>query len=115
MDDFIIFTRTRWHARRALKRLLSALTREDYEAHPDKTQLGRIEKGFDWLGLWFAEKSIHISPRAKQNHRDRCARLYEQGSESIGPSGKNGGLTPSAPWVGWNNGDSPGAPPTPTQ
>lgn len=28
MDDFIIFTRTRWHARRAIKRLLNALTRE---------------------------------------------------------------------------------------
>ncbi|WP_454889969.1 reverse transcriptase domain-containing protein [Serratia quinivorans] len=78
MDNFIIFARTRWHALRAIKRLLNALTREGYETHPDKTQLSRLEKGVDWLGLWYAEKSIHISPRAKQNHRDRCTRFYEQ-------------------------------------
>lgn len=78
MDDFIIFTRTRWHARRAIKRLLGALTREGFDTHPDKTKLGRIEKGFDWLGQWYAEEGICVSPRAKMNHRERMTRLYEQ-------------------------------------
>ncbi|WP_024485529.1 reverse transcriptase domain-containing protein [Serratia fonticola] len=50
-DDFIIFTQTRWHLRKAIKRLHEFFDLGGFEAHPDKTQLGRIERGFDWLGV----------------------------------------------------------------
>ena len=44
-----------------------------------KTQVGRTERGFDWLGVWFdATGPTGIAPRAKENHRARRLRLEEQ-------------------------------------
>lgn len=78
MDDFIFFTKKRWHLRKAIKRLHEFFDVGGFETHPDKTQLGRIEHGFDWLGLWYAPEGPRIAPRAIENHRERIARLYEQ-------------------------------------
>lgn len=78
MDDFIIFTQTRWHLRKAIARLHEFFDLGGVEAHPDKTQMGRMEHGFDWLGLWYAPEGPRIAPRAIENHRTRVARLYEQ-------------------------------------
>ncbi|MEX3174717.1 reverse transcriptase domain-containing protein [Serratia quinivorans] len=78
MDDFIFFTQTRWHLRKAVKRLHEFFDVGGFETHPDKTQLGRIEHGFDWLGLWYAPEGPRIAPRAIENHRAHITRLYEQ-------------------------------------
>lgn len=78
MDDFIVFTRTRWHLRKAIKSLHEFFDLGGFETHPDKTQLGNIERGFDWLGIWYSPLGPQIAPRALENHRERCARLYEQ-------------------------------------
>ncbi len=29
--------------------------------HPGKTQLGRTEQGFDWMGLWFKRNGVQSS------------------------------------------------------
>ncbi|MDK2376799.1 reverse transcriptase domain-containing protein [Serratia fonticola] len=78
MDDFIFFTKTRWHLRKAIKRLHEFFDLGGFETHPDKTQLGRIEHGFDWLGLWYSPLGSRIAPSATENHRERIARLYDQ-------------------------------------
>ncbi|WP_419246389.1 reverse transcriptase domain-containing protein [Serratia sp. NFX21] len=78
MDDFVLLTRTRWQLRRCVKRLHEFFNLGGFEAHPDKTQLGRIEHGFDWLGVWFTPTGTTIAPRALENHRARRMRLYEQ-------------------------------------
>lgn len=71
-------TRTRWQLRRCVKRLHEFFNLGGFEAHLDKTQLGRIEHGFDWLGVWFTPTGTTIAPRALENHRARRMRLYEQ-------------------------------------
>ncbi|VEA61128.1 Retron-type reverse transcriptase [Serratia plymuthica] len=78
MDDFIFFTQTRWHLRKAIKSLHEFFDVGGFETHPDKTQLGNIDKGFDWLGIWYSPLGPQIAPRALENHRAHCARLYEQ-------------------------------------
>ncbi|MFV9066064.1 reverse transcriptase domain-containing protein [Serratia fonticola] len=78
MDDFVLLTRSRWQLRRSVKRLHEFYNLDGFETHPDKTQLGRIEHGFDWLGVWFTPAGATIAPRALENHRARRARLYEQ-------------------------------------
>ena len=45
MDDFIIFTRTRWQLRRAVKRLNQFFNQFGFKQHPDKTYIGRIGLG----------------------------------------------------------------------
>jgi len=64
MDDFIVFTKTRRHLRLAVKRLYEFFDAGGFDIHPDKTQLGRIEKGFDWLGIWYTPRGPEIAPRA---------------------------------------------------
>ncbi|BEO54296.1 hypothetical protein SMQE21_42360 [Serratia marcescens] len=78
MDDFLLFIRTRWQLRRSVKRRHEFFDLGGFETHPDKTQLGRIKHGFDWLGVWFTSSGTTIAPRALENHHARRARLYEQ-------------------------------------
>ncbi|WP_312629561.1 reverse transcriptase domain-containing protein [Scandinavium sp.] len=78
MDDFLLFTRTRWQLRRAISQLAEYFELSGFERHPDKTQTGRLGRGFDWLGVWFDANGPAIAPRARENHREQCLRLYEQ-------------------------------------
>lgn len=79
MDDFLILAKTRWGLRRSIRALNQFFDYNGFEKHPQKTQMGKLEKGFDWLGVYFAAgKDPEISPRAIENHRLRCLRLYEQ-------------------------------------
>jgi hypothetical protein len=53
------------------------------EKHPDKTFIGRIEKGFDFLGYQFNTTDTNvtgltISRRTLENFVTRYRRLYEQ-------------------------------------
>ncbi|MGQ8704367.1 reverse transcriptase domain-containing protein, partial [Serratia marcescens] len=64
MDDFIILAPTRWVLRRAVRDLKQFLNVFGFTLHPDKTQLGKTERGFDWMGLWFNTHGIQsIAPR----------------------------------------------------
>ncbi|NTY88403.1 transposase [Serratia fonticola] len=57
MDDFLLLSPTRWPLRRAIAQLNGYLADDGFEKHPDKTQIGRIGKGFSWLGRWFTESA----------------------------------------------------------
>ncbi|EKN5096035.1 reverse transcriptase domain-containing protein [Yersinia enterocolitica] len=79
MDDFIILAPTRWSLRRAVRDLKHVLNIYGFTLHPDKTQLGKTERGFDWMGLWFKQHGIHsIAHRAISKHHLQYRRLYEQ-------------------------------------
>ncbi|EMB7449136.1 hypothetical protein VAB55_003134 [Salmonella enterica] len=63
MDDFLILTQTRWQLRRCIAQLNDSLDVSGFEQHPDKTYIGRITRGFDWLGAWFEPGSAGLAPR----------------------------------------------------
>jgi RNA-directed DNA polymerase len=49
------------------------------EQHPDKTCIGRIERGFAFLGYWITKRGVTgVEPSAWQAFQGRVARLYEQ-------------------------------------
>lgn len=78
MDDFLILTGKRWPLRRAIKHLYGFFDEGGFERHPDKTRIGKIDRGFDWLGVWFTPSGTSIAPRALNNHTDRCQHIYER-------------------------------------
>ncbi|WP_336193968.1 reverse transcriptase domain-containing protein [Providencia stuartii] len=84
MDDFLLLSPTRWPLKRAIAVLQNALAHDNFTCHPDKTQMGRIEKGFDWLGMWFSDTDMIRSPRSlarakeRQLEKEQRLRLYEQ-------------------------------------
>ena len=54
------------------------------EKHPDKTFIGKTEKGFDFLGYFLKPGEIGVAERTLENCREHISRLYEQG---VGESG----------------------------
>jgi RNA-directed DNA polymerase len=48
MDDILVLTRTRWQLRRAVRTLNRTFAELKLSQHPDKTFIGRIERGFDF-------------------------------------------------------------------
>ena len=51
------------------------------EKHPGKTFIGRIAKGFDFLGYSFEPKGLSIAPKTLANFLERKTQLYEQGAD----------------------------------
>ena len=54
MDDWVILAPTRWKLRKAIKAVNQEMAELRVEKHPDKTFIGRISRGFDFLGYWFS-------------------------------------------------------------
>jgi hypothetical protein len=48
------------------------------EKHPDKTFIGRVEKGFDFLGYHTTPQGLSVAPAMLARAIDRAHRLYEQ-------------------------------------
>ncbi|MBP4047280.1 reverse transcriptase domain-containing protein [Chromobacterium violaceum] len=79
MDDFVILAPTRWQLRRAVRRPNQWFAQLGVRQHPDKTFIGAISKGFDWMGFQLDLRGlIGLGKRALQNHAERCRRLYER-------------------------------------
>ena len=48
------------------------------EKHPDKTFIGRIERGFDFLGYHFSPERLSVAKKTIENFIEKASRLYEQ-------------------------------------
>ncbi len=79
MDDWVILAPTRWSLRRGVRMVNETLGELRVEQHPDKTFIGRIERGFTFLGYWITKQGVTgVAPSAWEGFRGRVARLYEQ-------------------------------------
>jgi hypothetical protein len=78
MDDWVILAPGRWSLRRAIRIVNETLRELRVKQHPDKTFIGRIERGFTFLGYWITQKGVTgVAPSAWQGFQERVARLYE--------------------------------------
>ena len=84
MDDIIILAKTRHHLRSALRKMFAVLKILKLKIHSrQKRFIGKISKGFDFLGYWFQpERKLQPSAECLRRHRTRIRRLYEQGADS---------------------------------
>ena len=78
MDDALVLSPTRWKLRRAVKALNQVLNGLRLEKHSDKTFIGRIEKGFDFLGYHFGPDGLGVARATIEKFIKRASRLYEQ-------------------------------------
>ena len=79
MDDVIILAKTRWKLRKAVAVVNGELDKLKLEKHPDKTFIGRIDKGFDFLGYHINATTLHPATTTVQKYWANISRLYEQG------------------------------------
>ena len=78
MDDILILTKTRWQNRKAVKRLNQCFNQLKVQQHPDKTYIGKIDKGFDFLGYHFSKEPLQLAHQTVKKHVEHLYRLYEQ-------------------------------------
>jgi hypothetical protein len=78
MDDVLVLAPTRWKLRRAVKVVNEVLGGLRLEKHPEKTFIGRIDKGFDFLGYRFSPRSLSVSAPTLVRFVECTRRLYEQ-------------------------------------
>jgi hypothetical protein len=81
MDDWVILAPTRWKLRRAIKAVNEVMNDLQVEQHPDKTFIGRIARGFDFLGYWFSPTGLAVAKKTIERMLDKVSRLYEQGAD----------------------------------
>ena len=60
------------------------------EKHPNKTLIGRIERGFDFLGYHFDPEGLSVAKITVENFLSRAIRLYEQESREAIASARLG-------------------------
>ncbi len=72
------------------------------EKHPDKTFIGMIERGFDFLGYHFSRDGLRVATATIQRFVERATRLYEQEREEPGGPSMLGAYVRR--WIGWASG-----------
>jgi hypothetical protein len=84
MDDWIVLSPNRWKLKKAIQIVNQTLNELKVEKHPDKTFIGRIAKGFDFLGYSFEPKWISIAPpKTLTKFLEPKTQFYEQGADVI--------------------------------
>lgn len=83
MDDFIILTRTRRQLRRGVRQLNTWFSGYGFRQHPDKTFIGPLKKGFDWMGFWFTDQGCRSPPAPDRTTATRCAGFMSKSASSL--------------------------------
>ena len=79
MDDWVILIPTRRRLRQVVKNMHGIVHRLKYKLAFNKTFIGRIERGFDFLGYRLgANGQIGLAKQTILNHWNKLSRLYEQ-------------------------------------
>ena len=81
MDDWVVLVPTRWKLRKMIKAVNEVMAQLRGEKHPNKTFIGRIERGFDFLGYWFSTSGLGVAKKTVKRMLDQVSRLYEHGAD----------------------------------
>ena len=76
-----LLTNTKQQLRKVIRLTHKILTKLKLKMHPDKTFLGCIKKGFDFLGVHFGD-TPEISKTSQENHHAKIAQRYAQGAST---------------------------------
>ena len=83
MDDIVILSKTRWRLRSAIRILIKTVHSLGLDLHKRKRFVGRIDKGFDFLGYQIEPgRKLRPSPESLKRLVTRARRLYEHGAGS---------------------------------
>ncbi len=77
MDDVVVLATSRWKLRRAARGLNRVLDSLGLEKHPEKTFIGRVERGFDFLGYRLSPQGLGVAGQTVSAFLERASRLYE--------------------------------------
>ena len=61
-DDWLVLAPTRWKLRAAIRAVNQVMSELRVRQHPDKTTIGRIVRGFDFMGYHFSSAGLSARP-----------------------------------------------------
>lgn len=81
MDDWVVLSPRRWKLRRAVRIVNQTLAELKVEQHPDKTFIGRTQRGFAFLGFQMNAAGLTgVAAATVERFARRVHQLYEQGA-----------------------------------
>jgi RNA-directed DNA polymerase len=80
MDDWVVLCKSRHQLRKVVKITHKILNALQLKLHPDKTFIGRIEKGFDFLGVHFTREELSLASITQKKALLKIQQLYERGA-----------------------------------
>ncbi|MCP4176663.1 MAG: reverse transcriptase [bacterium] len=85
MDDVIVMAKNKWSFRRFIKKVNRIFERLALEKAGDKTFIGKIERGFDFLGFYFSREGLTVSKKSVCKFAENVVlRLTEHGDSVEG-------------------------------
>jgi hypothetical protein len=78
MDDIIVLAKTHWHLRKAVRTVNQHFNQLKIEQAPDKTFIGKISRGWDFLGYHFNGEHVTVAAKTVEKHVVHYRQLYEQ-------------------------------------
>ena len=81
MDDVVFFTRTKKKLREVIKGIYPVLTELGLTLAFDKTWIGRVATGFDFLGYRLSPDDMTVAVRSFKRMTEKLRLLYEQGAD----------------------------------
>lgn len=75
MDDWVVLAPTRWKLRVAIKAVNEVMADLRVVQHPDKTFIGRVAKGFDFLGYQFGDGGLGVARKTVARSLEKIAQL----------------------------------------
>ncbi|HJN37596.1 MAG TPA: reverse transcriptase domain-containing protein [Gammaproteobacteria bacterium] len=85
MDDIVFFFKTRHQLKNMLKKIYSCVEGMQLKLSNPKTWIGRVDKGFDYLGYRISPEGLTIAEGSLGRLQDRLHRLLEQGAGELRP------------------------------
>jgi hypothetical protein len=78
LDDILVLTRNHGQLLRVVRTLNKTLDELKLAQALHKTFIGRIARGFDFLGCYVSRAALALAPKTLEKHATRWHRLYEQ-------------------------------------
>jgi RNA-directed DNA polymerase len=83
MDDFVFFCNTRGQLRHLIKQVYSVLDELKLTLAASKTYIGRVAKGFNFLGYHISPQQLTVSVSSWQRFKVKWQLLYEQDAQQF--------------------------------
>jgi len=86
MDDILIMCKTHWKLKKAVRDMSQTFATLKLRQHPDKTFIGKVCKGFDFLDYHFTGTSLSLARKTVDKHVRHYKWLYEQLRKCCSPA-----------------------------
>jgi Reverse transcriptase (RNA-dependent DNA polymerase) len=81
VDDWIVLTKSKTMLRKIIKKTHNLLNKLHLTMHPNKTYIGKIKKGFNFLGYFYQPSTLLPSLESIRRCHERSAVRYAQVSQ----------------------------------